>query len=416
MNLLQFDLIPLDNIQLKISKIYGITYLLDLGGLIGVLFLYKIDQEEQTRLVMTIRFKPGGYSLRIQDNLIILHNYGPQETLIFDIKNNSKADQCFIIVKHQGAIDSRFNCYQVQYLSEIDPNFPAVDKYYYLNNIDRKLLILKVDPLFLIEQYPDSLESILFLLRRKNKYLKDALFLLKKCLERKICIHKLVNFFQAINKIYKETAMLRNNNRNFDPREILKIKENNCKKKKIENSSENQLKSKSGITILLQSDMYISVFKPFYKNIKDYPYLSNVLISYIQSLVAQELHVHISHQHLLVKILLKLENYQLIRYLLQYQIITNHLDIAMLLTRLNENHQKMYPELFNSGIDMLYQLKQFSSLVKTFTEKGDFFDALTVVTSYEDKYDLDHLINASIDTLYEEIVKETLQNHEIKHI
>ena len=88
----------------------------------------------------------------------------------------------------------------------------------------------------------------------------------------------------------------------------------------------------------------------------------------------------------------------------------------MLLTRLNENHQKMYPELFNSGIDMLYQLKQFSSLVKTFTEKGDFFDALTVVTSYEDKYDLDHLINASIDTLYEEIVKETLQNHEIKHI
>ena len=378
-----------------------------------MLFLYKIEQDQQIQLSMTIMLKPGGYHLRVQDSLIILHNYGPQESLVFDIKKDIKPEICFLMVKHRGLNSSLSNIHQVQYLSEIDPHFLAIDKYFYFDIIGCKLMTLKIYPLILVEEYPDSLESILFLLRRQ-KCLKDALALLKICLEKKFNINRLIEFFHITNYTYKETAMLRKINRKDSRESVQQPELAKIGSKKIDKPSENELKSKSGVTILLQSDMYISVFKPFYKEIRDFSYLSYVLISYIHSLIAQDLHVHISHQYLLVKTLIKIENYQLVQYLLQYQMLGNNLDIALLLTSLNDNHEELYPELFNPGIDMLHRLKQFSTIVKILVEKGDIFEALIVITTYEDRYDLEHLMRYSLDSGYEQIIKETFEEYGIK--
>lgn len=406
-DLSELSITPLDKIQLLVTKVYDNSYLLNLDGLLGILYLYKIDQDQQSQLALTIQLKPGGYALRVVDNLIIVHNYGPQESYIFDILKDPEPAKCFVQVKHRGFLNPEYLFPQVQHHSEIDPHFVVISKEFYLDVLDGRLFELKLHTLALIQNYPNSLDSILFLLRR-NRCLTEALALIKKCLEEKMEVNQLIEFFNVTNYAYKETAMLRKVQRREDPRESVQKAEGNEGKK-----PEVQLKSKSGMSILLQSDMYISVFKPYYKDAKEYSYLCTVLIAYIYSLVSQDLHVHVSHQYLLVKTLLKLQNFRMIQYLIQYQLLANHLDVALLLVTLEGNQEK-YPDLFNFGVDMLYRLKQYSVIVKILLEKQDYFEALNVITTYEDSYDLDHLKNHTVNTEYCQIVLETLEEYGIK--
>ena len=412
-NLSSLLITALDKIQLILTRIYDCTYLLNLDGLSGAIYLYKIEQEQQSQLKMTIQLKPGGYALRVLDNLIIVHNYGPQESYIFDILKDIEPNRCLFMIKHRGSVDLECKFHQISFPSEIDPHYVVFSNELYLDVIDWKLLELKLYPLMLVENYPDPLDAILFLLRR-DRCLADALNLIKKCLVDKIEIHKLTHFFNITNYAYKETAMLRKGKKKDESRESV-----NRSEKKQEENKENpsrvdtQLKSKSGMSILLQSDMYVSVFKPFYKENKDYVYLQHVILSYIYSLVSQDLHVHVSHQYLLVKTLLKLGNFKLIQYLIQYQMLANHLEMAFLLTSLVEGQEK-YPELFNLGIDMLCRLKQYSTAVQILAEKRDFFEALTIIMVYEDKYDLQHLRSLAINTEFQTIVDDAIEEYETK--
>ena len=412
-NLSSLLITALDKIQLILTRIYDCTYLLNLDGLSGAIYLYKIEQEQQSQLKMTIQLKPGGYALRVLDNLIIVHNYGPQESYIFDILKDIEPSRCLFMVKHRGSLDLECKFHQISFPSEIDPHYVVFSNDLYLDVIDGKLFKLKLYPLMLVENYSDPLDAILFLLRR-DRCLADALNLIKKCLVDKIEIQKLTQFFNITNYAYKETAMLRKGRKKDESRESV-----NRTEKKQEESKETtsridiQLKSKSGMSILLQSDMYVSVFKPFYKENRDYVYLQHVILSYIYSLVSQDLHVHVSHQYLLVKTLLKLGNFKLIQYLIQYQMLANHLEMALLLTSIVEGQEK-YPELFNLGIDMLCRLKQYSAAVRILAEKRDFFEALNIIMVYEDKYDLQHLKKLAIYTEYEEIVADAIEEYETK--
>ena len=92
--------------------------------------------------------------------------------------------------------------------------------------------------------------------------------------------------------------------------------------------------------------------------------------TYIYSLIRQDLHVHPSHQFLLVKNL-KIGNFLLLQYLLQYQVIQNNREIAILLTNTSEKKEK-YSEVFHLGIDMLFRLKDNKTLVILLVENEKF--------------------------------------------
>ena len=397
----------MDKVQVSLTRIYEYTYLLTLDGTHGLLHLYKVDYDSPSQLFTTIFLRPGGYALRVVDNLIIIHNYGPQETYIFDIKKDKNPDSCCVMVKHRGSVSPDCKFHQIKYLSEIDPHYVIVSNDFYLDTIDGKLFVLKLFPFLLVEDYPDHLEKILFLLRR-NKCLTEALAAIKKCLIEKIEVNKLTSFFNVTNYAYKETAMLRKMKKK-DSIEPQKNEKKDSGSKIVD--KEVELKSQSGMTVLLQSDMYIHVFLPFYKEIKDYLYLSDVLFAYIYSLVGQDMHVHAKHQYLLVKTLIKLKNFKMLQYLIQYQMLANNLEIALLLTSIDDNKEEMYPELFQLGIDMLHRLKSFGNLAKILAQRGNFFEALGVIATYEDQYDIDHIKNLAAGSDTEEIFFQILDEY-----
>jgi Colon cancer-associated protein Mic1-like len=402
---------PLDKIQILVSKIYECSHLLCLDGLQGTLHVYKIESEFPIYLLLTVNLRPGGYTLRVQNNLLILHNYGPQESYIYDIKKDARPEESFVLVKHRGSTNPEYNLHQVLFHTEIDPHCIIIGKEFYVDVINGKLFVLKTEPFLLVENYPNVIESILFLLRR-DKSLVEALLMIKKCLVNKVDLLKLTQFFNVTNYCYKQTAMMRKQKRKPED-QVNKSK----KGSEINNQSEKkvlQLKSETGMTILLQSDIFLKVFKPFYKEVKDYEYLSKVLIAYIYSLVAQDLHVHVSHQHLLVKTLIKLKNFRLIQHLIQYQLIANNIDIALLLTTL-EGTQEKYSELFQIGVDMMYRLKSFVNLVKILAQRGDLYEALNIVLNHEENYDLNHFTEYSKGSDLESVIKEVIRDLELKN-
>jgi hypothetical protein len=178
--------------------------------------------------------------------------------------------------------------------------------------------------------------------------------------------------------------------------------------------SENQLKSAWGMTILLQSDVFLHVFKPFYKSKLDFHYLSQVLLTYIYSLITQDLHVHISHHYLLLKTLIKLKNFPLIHSLIEYRMIGNNTEIGVLLCSL-ENGIEKYPELFNIGLDMLYVLKDYPNIVKVLIQKGDLFEVLWLIKTYNFEYDEKSLKDKAQELGYEEVLNDVLSEIEGKN-
>lgn len=410
-NLSEIPIQPLDKAQLLLAKIYDSNYLLNIDGIRGILHLYKIEQDAPSSVSLTIKLKPGGLSLRVIDNLIIIHNYGPQESYVYDIKKHIDAEKCMILVKHRGLPNPDNESFQVQHSSEIDPHFLIINKDIYVDPIENRILVLHLDIASLIKDYPDPIESVLFLLRR-DKSLSLAYKLLCQCLERRTQITVLTWFFNVTNSVYKETAMMRKSQKRAEiPQGTWKNEPQSPRKSE---RSENQLKSSWGMTILLQSDVFLHVFKPFYKSKIDFLYLSQVLLTYIYSLITQDLHVHISHHYLLLKTLIKLENFPLIHSLIEYRMIGNNTEIGLLLCSLNNGIEK-YPELFNIGLDMLYVLKDYPNIVKVLIQKGDLFEVLWLVKTYNFEYDEKALKEKAQELGYEEVLNDVLSEIEGKN-
>ena len=392
-NLINCALVPLDKVQIMVAKIYESVFLLSLDGLFGLLTLIKIEPDGQSSKFLSIYVKPGGYTLRVSDNLIVLHNYGPQESYVYDIKREKDSNFHMVLVKHRGSLNEDSEMFQVKHPSEIDPHLIAVADDFYIDLNETKIFSLSIDPELLLKGYPDHIEKILFTLR-KNKSLKPALEMLKECLDAKLSPIRLNDLFNITNFAYKETAMLR---------KAGKIDEKSDKRQSITSRfAENQLKSQGGMTILLQYEVLNCVFKPYYKDQKDFYYLSQVLITYISSLLRQDLHVHPSHQFLLTKTLIRINNFKALQNIFQYLMLGNEIHLAMLICKI-ENGVEKYPQIFNLGIDMLLRLKKYKEIAYLLAKKGDIYEALGVVATYQDEYDLEQLITIINDHSDEEV-------------
>lgn len=380
-NLIYCELVPLDKVQIMVAKIYESVFLLSLEGLYGLLTIIKVEPDAQSSNFLTVYIKPGGYSLRVSDNLIVLHNYGPQESYVYDIKREKDPNFCIVLVKHRGSLNDNSVSFQVKHPSEIDPHLQTVSEDFYINQKEAKIYSLSINPEVLLKDYPDHIEKILFTLRR-NKSLKQALDMIKECLDIKLSPLKLNDLFNITNYAYKETAMMRKANKTDEKLEK--------RKSTTSRFAENQLKSLGGMTILLQFDILTHVFKPYYKSQSDYHYLSQVLITYISSLLRQDLHVHPSHQFLLTKTLIRTNNFKFLQNIFQYLLLGNEIHLAMLICKI-ENGVEKYPQIFNLGIDMLYRLKKYKEISYLLAKKGNLYEALAVVANYEDEYDLEQL-------------------------
>ena len=273
-NLFTFPQAELDSKIISIGLFYDKVYLVSLDGFNGTLTLLKKDSVKYS-----FDIDPGAYNVRVIDNLIVLHNFGLQESTIIDRLHNPISFK----VNHRGTF-------------ELNPSFVQIDQKLSFDLASATILELRLNPQILKDQIQNPSESIIFLLRRE-KSLTEGLALLKSYITQE---------------------------------------------KNIEAVLKRIVKGEDNIKSVAQSQILNQVILPCSKEAKDLKFLSKILVIYIRELIFADIKIHQDIQISSVKVLIKANELLLLQDLLSYHIIDDSQEIAQLMIELSRRRKFSY--------------------------------------------------------------------------
>jgi Colon cancer-associated protein Mic1-like len=343
-NLLSYNLPQLDSSCLMVASMYGKAYLLQLDGFSGVLTIYKKD-----KIKYELAVEPGAYSMRVIDSLIILQNYGLQESTIIDIFSNPPAFK----LNHRGTF-------------ELNPVLILLSHQHALDLTEKKFLRFKIEPKDWVTQMPSLEYSVLFMLRRESKC-EEALALLRQAITQK------VNLTQVIHKIVKRLDK---------------------------------------IPMLSQDLLYSKVFLVSYKEDKSSENLelTNALLAYIKELTLMDIPIDTSLEVLLIKALIRSGSYGLVQDLIHFKVITDSKDVAYLLFELSKRN--LFPFGYLLGIDMLCRLNLYVMAMDNMILNGDMYETITMINNHPcPGYDVNKLNKDTADLYTNISIQEFLRDN-----
>lgn len=417
-----------------LAFIYGTTYFVHLQCLTGRLKMFKVTHEKVSSVQEEIQLPVGSYGIRVVDNLLVMQNFTLQETYVIDIKSSKYSNSPFYVfwndmketlpdvtVKIRLApmgesfnlasdflydgksINTLENCATIKTLKGRGGEcaFPLSDSLVYIDKdicVDTKegrcYKILFTAP-YIIQNHPDQVEAILFLLRRSNCKIL-AFQYLKRCLKNQIDLSILSRFFAAISSYYKIAALEKKLRR----AQTIAIIDKNPRK--YSSNSESDMKIEEGMTVLLQSDVFLILFQPlFEENSVPMQYFILVIQEYMRSLILQDLQVQQNIQILFVKLLLKSENYIMLQHQLQLRIISDSSELATLLLA----NSTKYPNFFQMAVDILYRIKALEKLIDTLIGANLIYEAVKIMqVRNAEKVDIMKIIKKCEETLDEKMM------------
>lgn len=373
-NLLKFAA-RLDYNQAHVFKIYQSNYFIHLDNLNGTLLMLKIFKDK-IQTFTQFNIVAGIYGIGVSENLIFLQSYHTQETFIYDIQ--SHVSDYLVKVSHFEEINSctsKRTSAEISLISELNiENYFVSDAVTFdLNSCSLKTV--KINPIKLIDNHPDDLKIILFLLRRDNckpmilEKLKESLLQLTPVKKLEVIFSTLASAYSIAKEEQKKYKRMRKLSDNFQHLEltITDIDPND------------ELKTDTGVTVLMQSDIYFFVFDPVYKSSIDIKYFAEALFSFVHLFIQQSLRVHFSIQYLLFKVLIKLEDYKRVENLVENCFFTDSQDIALFLTSLGKTEiSKRFPECYLLGIDMLARLQLDEVLAQEMADQAFYYESLEI--------------------------------------
>jgi len=349
--------------KVHMCRLYEKQMLVHVNCMRGECSIYVLEASEAIKINTICCIEAGDYEISFKDNLLLLTNTILLETFIFDIKSDTYAQTPFCTILHNGAIDSHSKTDCVAEVAETadlhlsKSTLESVSKdivhIVYSGLPNRNLRVVSED-LFLcagacyrlelncetfVHSHPDILESASFLLRRAGYKVKVFEYI-RTALRSRVPLIAFSKFFEMLNANYREAALERRHIRN-----------------KSEGSSELKLETSSGL--LLQSELNNFVFTPTFdcKAVDD-PYLAAVLIEYMRSFAEKGIATQTGIQMLLLRVLIRAEDYTTLQQLLQYHVFTDSIEIAQVLLSLSsEDASSVSTATFQMGIDMLYRIK-----------------------------------------------------------
>ncbi|CAD8088369.1 unnamed protein product [Paramecium sonneborni] len=145
----------------------------------------------------------------------------------------------------------------------------------------------------------------------------------------------------------------------------------------------------NGYTVLYPIDIKVNFFETLYEDDNmNKLFLIEILIEFIRqfSEMFKDYKIPIIEiQNLLVKLLIKTHRYTHLHFLIQYQVLSDNLDLAKLLIDISskeslasrnlQNKFSSYEQAFQLGIDMLYRLSKYEELLEYLLKFGKFHDA-----------------------------------------
>jgi hypothetical protein len=361
----------LDLNQVKLALIYKKLFFLHLDNLTGRLYLFALDNPQLPSLYAAMNVGRGLFAIGISENLLTIMNYNTQETLFFDIQN--QINDYLAKVSHS---DTAEDSSVISAPFRLTPDVFFVDDEILADLQAASLKNIDLRSSELIECNPDEVKSIKFLLRRVNCKIK-VLEKIKKSIMNLLPLKQLEIIFKSLGRSYqkleKDTEYETNSKKQAENSEHLEEGHE-------EVNLNIEMKNDSGITVLLQSDLYFCVFAPVYKEINDFRYFAEVLYSFMHFLMELSVDVHLSIQYLFFKVLVKNAEFVKIQKLVEIKFFNDSQDIALFLTSLGKTETiKGFPNCFNLGIDMLNRLKLFELVAQELADQEYYFETLEVI-------------------------------------
>ena len=426
--------------KVLISQIYKGVYFIHLNCIRGKLFLYKLKHEKVKKFQTEIEVQPGDYELKVIDNMLVLLNLTLQETYIYDICSTCKTQPFAILwhgmphkppkmsVKIKVYIDKPYIKTQLRLLYDntevtsqrksssyvyspekqvldiplkLEKHLCYFEKDLCADLAAGKCFKIEIYPEMLTENHPNIVESILFLLRRDN-YKALAFEKLRQALKQRVSLELLSFLFKNVNASYKAAALERKTSKKetVGRSDSINSPISGMTPRATSGNgfSESVIKTSSGVTVVLQSDMHQTVFQAVYEEGEvPYTYLVKAILEYIRSLMDQDIQVHQNLQILLVTILRDLRDLSLLQHLIQYHILTDSKELAMIFLELGKTGE--YQPGTMLGIDMLYRLKDNGSLADSLLDSSYLYEYLALISasSYVG-YDIKKLISSTEET------------------
>ncbi|OMJ67793.1 hypothetical protein SteCoe_34948 [Stentor coeruleus] len=341
-NLFQYNLPQLDYKFLLVVNVYSKMYLLNLDGFSGVLQIYSVSGNKEE-----IYIDSGAYNVRVIDNLIILHNFGLQESTIIDWLSEPK----YFKINHRGSF-------------ELNPTLVRLSNEHALDVQSRQFLKLKLEPLSWIDSLPNIQYAIDFYLRRQGT-LPSSLNLMKE-------------------------AILSNKSIEFILKKLVRKEEH--------------------IPLITQDQIYTSVFLQCFKENCDLSYLTKAILLYCKELIFNNITLELQLEMLVIRVLIKAQDFVALQDLITYHIIADSKDIALLIVDLSKRSTFQYGYLL--GIDMLYRLKLYTIAMDVMISQGDYVETMNLLMDHPcPGYDLSKLHKDSNDAYTNMIIQEFLKDN-----
>ena len=388
----------------RIVYLYGGTYFVHIHCLNGSMSMYRLTHEKVSKVADSVQVPPGNYGVRTYDNLLVLQNYALQESYLIDIRSQKNGFTVFFTFWNGMQIRPEVSV-KLQ-LSETEGNLQLSSEVLYGGRpykrseqflslkglkaaaaecgfklgkrvvyIDNDICVdirkgrcykLVISPIFISKNHPDQVEAILFLLRRSHCKHR-ALQHIKKTLKKEIEPRLVAELFRIFASFYKIAALEKKNKNSQAKTETLS--------RKSSFSSETDMKIEQG-PLVLQSELLGIVFTPlFEENLINLKLLSLYIHLYLQALWNEGLQVQQNVQVLLVKILLKEQEFLKLEQFMQHNVISDSIEISNLMLA----NSSSYEPFWQTGVDMLLRLKAYDRLVEVLIEKNYYFESFFVL-------------------------------------
>jgi hypothetical protein len=374
--------------KVLLCRLYEGHYFVQMNCLKGECHLYAIGDNSVQLQSSVLCANPGDYELSCSDNLLLMTNLSLPETYVFDIRSDTFEGVAFCTIVHRpqpveelsvsvlarldGSVDFSF-IYTEQADEtgfEVLPTdahvvyseLPEETLQFVSQNIcvtSRTCYQLGVECESLVKTHPDRLEACLFLLRRTG-YKVKAYEYIRKAIREHVPLLGLSRFFETVSITYNVALSERKSSRYKGGTADLKIE--------------------TGMTVLLQADLYNFVFTPLFEDKSvDNAFLAAAVAEYMRSLAEQSIAVHMSLQILLTRLLIRGKDFVSLLQMVQYHVFDDSLELAQaFLVLSNPANPVHFPPAYQLGIDMLTRLKEARHLAKALADRHLYVEALRI--------------------------------------
>eukprot|EP01091_Cochliopodium_minus_P006647 TRINITY_DN16659_c0_g1_i1.p1 TRINITY_DN16659_c0_g1~~TRINITY_DN16659_c0_g1_i1.p1 ORF type:complete len:636 (+),score=129.50 TRINITY_DN16659_c0_g1_i1:222-1910(+) len=388
--------------HIYVNQIYNLVYYFHVDLKSKMIVLYKLSKDSVENMGTLDIATDDPVSLSFVDSIIVVHNLTSKISLLFDLNdiqiplNNKKKNVFYPLC---GGLQIAPFIYEREGKTQIVETYRNSWEFlspYFIIDRDTGFLWkirLNLKEISLAFSY-DHIRLVQFLLRRaKSKQL--LLDSLKTIIENRSSLSVLSKIFDIFADILMKDAVERDDFLpNSQPQNSSPQSNRNISFNEVVLDSNEGRRTKNGLMIIQQIDMYNHVFSLIEEQQLNQKYFVSVLTEYIRSLSFKQIEVQHFIYGLVISLLVKNKRFYQLHQFLQYHVVSDSEPIACQLLSISKEH----PPTGQLALDMFKRLTTSEYIVDTLLGQLNVLSALRYVRLMQIKVDPNRFMEVALQS------------------